>query len=98
MSNHQYDSNKILHHLDDPNRILIFTIDEAIILFGGFLSGVFFTNLLLIGISVGSCFLIRMFKKRIGVGAYRAFSYWYLPYSKKAYKIFPPSYIREWLG
>lgn len=97
MSN-KFDSNKILHHLDDPNRILIFTIDEAFIIFGGFLTGVFFTNLLLIALSVMACLLIRLFKKRIGVGAYRAFSYWYLPYSKKSYKALPPSHIKEWLG
>lgn len=97
MSN-KFDSNKILHHLDDPNRILIFTIDEAIIVIGGFLVGLALSNLLLIFGSAGCCILIRIFKKRIGVGAYRAFAYWYLPYSKKAYKVLPPSFIREWLG
>lgn len=97
MSN-KFDSNKILHHLDDPNRILIFTIDEAIVLIGGFMVGLLLSNLLLMVFSIGACLLIRIFKKRIGVGAYQAFAYWYLPYSKKAYKALPPSHIREWLG
>tara|TARA_R110002050_G_scaffold249861_1_gene387719 strand:- start:15902 stop:16195 length:294 start_codon:yes stop_codon:yes gene_type:complete len=97
MSN-KSDSHKILHHLDDPNRILIFTVDETIVLIGGFLIGLMLSNLLLTASSVGACILIRVFKKRIGVGAYRAFAYWYLPYSKKAYKVLPPSHIREWLG
>ncbi len=70
----------ILHHLDDPLRILHWTVDEAVVLmipaFGGFgierpLWGLICAGLFFWG--------LRNFKKRFGLSTLRHALYWYWP-------------------
>jgi conjugal transfer pilus assembly protein TraL len=93
------DQHLILHHLDDPLRILHWTIDEAvtIILPTFFGLGVErpLIGLILAG---GGVWGLKSTKKRFGLSTLRHALYWYLPRNKRKLPHTPPSYIREYIG
>ena len=98
MSN-SMDKHRLLHHLDDPLRILKWTIDEAfalivpsLVLGVGF--GRPFTAII---VGLGSYWLLRELKKRFGKKVLQPLLYWYFPPTKR-FKKLPLSYIREYFG
>ncbi len=97
--NADYDTHLILHHLDDPLRILKWTLDEAgVILIPPFLSVLFENVLLGFAISVVGYWALRQIKRRFGEGTLKHAMYWYLPHNRRHLKKTPPSYIREYLA
>ena len=99
MSRQDYESHLILHHLDDPLRILKWTVDEASMLFLPFLIGMFLEQLIIGStISLGGFWALRKLKSRMVGGTLKHALYWYLPHTKRHLKKTPPSHIREYLG
>ncbi len=94
-----YDQHIILHHLDDPLRILKWTIDEALIILGPTFFGLATEHPILGLLAAGSGFwgLTRV-KKKFGLSTLRHALYWYLPKNNKKLPHTPPSYIREYLS
>ncbi|MBP6985490.1 MAG: type IV conjugative transfer system protein TraL [Alphaproteobacteria bacterium] len=94
-----YDQHIILHHLDDPLRILKWTVDEAAILilpmFFGLAIDHFIVGLLM---SAFGFWGLRNLKRRLGLMAVKHALYWYLPHNRRKLPTSPPSYIREYLG
>lgn len=94
-----YDQHIILHHLDDPLRILYWTMDEAaIILLVPYLGLALNHPVLGIVLSFGGFYLIRKLKTRFGQRSLKPSLYWYLPHNKRKLPHMPPSYIREYFG
>lgn len=94
-----YETHIILHHLDDPLRILKWTVDEALIILLPPFIGLAIDQPLLGFIMAGGGFwVMKRFKERIGIGFYRQWIYWHLPHNDRHLKKTPPSYIREYLG
>jgi conjugal transfer pilus assembly protein TraL len=94
-----YDAHILLHHLDDPFRVLMWTIDEALLLiippFIGLMTDQLFLWLVL---GFGSFAALRKAKKKFGGGTLKHAFYWYLPHNKARLKKTPPSYIRHYRG
>lgn len=94
-----YETHIILHHLDDPLRILKWTVDEALIIIVPPFIGLGADQPLLGFVMAAAGFWsIKRFKERIGMGFFKQWIYWYLPHNYKKLKTFPPSYIREYVG
>jgi conjugal transfer pilus assembly protein TraL len=94
-----YDHHILLHHLDDPLRILYWTIDEAVlILLVPYLGLAFNHPLLGILLSGGGFYLLRQLKARFGRRSLKPALYWYFPHPKRKLPKMPPSYIREYWG
>ena len=89
----------LLNHLDQPVRFLYFTLDEAITLLGSFLLGGLM-NKPLCGVIVGILLAVALNKiKKFNQDCnITQMFYWYLPTSTKAYRLYIPSYVREFLG
>ena len=85
--------------LDDPERWLFWTMDEAMMLFVPPIWGLFSEHLV-IGILVGvsGCFALRKLKSRGQLSIVRHAAYWYLPSSLLKLKATPDSAVRFWLG
>jgi len=86
-------------HLDDPERWLFWTVDEALILIAPFFLGVMM-DFYLIGI-VMSITLYLLYKKFKSTGADNLIQYliyWYFPKWLSGLKATPPSYIRTYIG
>lgn len=94
-----YDQHLILHHLDDPLRLLKWTVDEAIIILGPIFFGLGiehpFIGLVLAG---GGYWALRTSKKKFGLSTLRHALYWNLPKNAQKLPHLPPSYIREYIG
>ena len=86
-------------YLDEPMRIILWTIDEVL----AFIIPVFLiyvlSNQLLFGILLGLINFLLLKKLKGEQGAYflRALIYWHLPQIIKLRKT-PPSFIREYIG
>jgi type IV conjugative transfer system protein TraL len=89
----------ILHHLDDPLRILYWTVDEAAVLvspmFGGLALERPFWGLLLGTLGFWG---LRKAKRRWNLCTLRHAQYWFLPNHQKRHRHLPPSYIREYVS
>lgn len=94
-----YDSHLILHHLDDPLRILYWTMDEALVLLLPLFAGLG-TGHPLVGFVCASIgfWCVKTVKKRFGLSTLRHALYWYFPHSRSKLPHTPPSYIREWMA
>lgn len=94
-----YDRHIILHHLDDPIRILYWTVDEALSLMIPIFVGIAVGHPL---IGVGFAFLLfwslRKIKKTYGLESLVHIFYWNFPTINKNLKNTPKSYIREYIG
>ena len=94
-----YDSHLILHHLDDPLRILNWTLDEAASLMLPVFVGLGFERPLLGLMASGACFYaLRRLKKKAGPHTLRHGLYWYLPHTSRKLPKTPPSFIREYVA
>lgn len=95
----EYDQHMILHHLDDPLRLLKWTVDEMAVLLGPLFFGFALEQLMMgVGVSAAGYWGVRSLKKKYGISAVKHALYWYLPKSKKKLPNAPPSYIREYIG
>jgi conjugal transfer pilus assembly protein TraL len=94
-----YDQHVLLHRLDDPLRVLYWTLDEAAAIlippFVGLGMDHPFVGLLCSGCGF---FLLRQVKKRFGKGTLKQALYWYFPHNPRKLRKTPPSYIREFVG
>lgn len=99
MQESEYDKYVILRYLDNPVRILFWTIDEMLIVFApiaiGFISG--FPGISLIIATLGYLGL-RYIKTHFGNGLLRHAIYWYLPFTETSLQVKVKSYIREYIG
>ncbi|MBR9871452.1 MAG: type IV conjugative transfer system protein TraL [Gammaproteobacteria bacterium] len=89
----------IPQYLDEPERFLFFTIDEAIVLIGPIFV-CWMLNFILTGLVLGPAFLIllRKFKGSEQSNIARYAAYWYLPEEISKMEATPPSCIREFVG
>ena len=94
-----YDQHQILRHLDDPLRLLKWTVDEALILTLTPFVGLAIESMTfgLLGAVMGF-WGIRKIKKSVGMGRLRHALYWYFPHNKRKLKHTPASYVREYVG
>ena len=94
-----YDQHIILHHLDDPLRILKWTIDEALVILGPTFLGLATEHPILGLLAAGFGFwVLTRVKKKFGLSTLRHALYWYLPKNNRKLPHTPPSYIREYLS
>ena len=90
---------KVVEYLDEPERILFFTIDE------------FLSFIIPMGVGLGShhsgfglligllgLFFIKKFKANDGGSFLQRLMYWYLPLKFGKLKYTPPSYLRDFIG
>jgi len=87
-------------HLDDPPRLIFWTIDEVIIFLVPFTllvigRGMIFSGLI---ISITLFWLMRKIKQDRGHAFLLAFLYWHLPGKKNNKRLFCPSHIREYIS
>ena len=94
-----YDQHLILHHLDDPLRLLKWTLDEALVIIAPVFFG-FAIEHPLMGVIVGflSYWSLTKLKKKFGLSTLKHFLYWTFPKNSKKLPHMPPSYIREYIG
>lgn len=89
---------QIPHRLDDPPKFLWWDFDVAILAMGCLLLGIMTGQILLFGIAGA---VVAMGYQKIKAGRSRAIGlhalYWHLPFTF-AFRITPPSAIREFIG
>jgi conjugal transfer pilus assembly protein TraL len=85
--------------LDEPFKIILWTMDEMCVLFIPFLILMFCFNSPITGLVMGSAllFLLKKIKGEQGHFFLHHLLYWYLPPLFRFKKI-PPSYQRAWIG
>jgi len=99
MQNKELDTHRILHHLDDPLRILKWTIDEAAVLILPFFIGIVINQLFVSAVfAILGIMGLKKLKSKFGQGTLKHLMYWYFPHNKKKLFKTPPSYIREYIG
>ena len=93
------DFDYVPQYLDEPFRLILWTVDELFILFIPVLLGLFFWNSPLWGLTIGSLLLLFIKKLKAEQGHFfiYGFIYWYLP-SLIHLKKTVPSHQRLWLG
>lgn len=93
------DKNHIPQYLDEPTRIILWTIDELILFLVPLLILFFGFDQLILGIGVGVALVFGLRKLKGEQGHYflHSLMYWYLPAIVR-FKSTPPSYYREFLG
>lgn len=95
----QYSKHSILRYINKPPKIIFWDVDEAIAFILPF--GVLcLVNQLFLGCVFGAlCYVcLKHIKNRVGICAFSHFVYWYAPTPKGKYKVYIPSYIREYIG
>jgi conjugal transfer pilus assembly protein TraL len=93
------DKYHVPHALDEPFKVMLWTVDELSMLFIPFLILMFCFNSPIVGLIIG-CGLLFILKKLKGEQGHfflHHLLYWYLP-PLFCFKKTPPSYRREWLG
>lgn len=93
------DKNHIPQYLDEPTRIILWTIDELILFLVPLLILFFGFDQLILGIATGIALVFGLRKLKGEQGHYflHSLMYWYLPAIVR-FKSTPPSYYREFLG
>lgn len=86
-------------HLDEPYKVVYFTIDECVLLLIPVLIGMFCFDAPIYAICVGATLVAGLKKLKGKEGHYFIYSlaYWHFPEIIK-FKSTPPSYVREILG
>ena len=89
----------IPRRLDDPERWLFWTVDEAAVLLGpgllGLAANAFVTGLV---VGVGGWLLLRRIKRGGGAHVVHFALYWFLPDFALRLRATPPSHVRRYLG
>lgn len=93
------DKYHIPQHLDEPFKIIIWTIDEFLLFVVPFFSFLLIFNNPVIGVILGvsMVYFLKRFKGEEGHYYLIHLAYWYLP-PVIPFKTIPPSYARELLG
>ena len=93
----EYESHLILQHLDDPLRILKWTLDEALFVLCAPYVGIMM-NAPWVGVSFGilGSVMLKKSKQMFGEGTLIHGMYWYLPTASS--RTLAPSYAREYVG
>jgi conjugal transfer pilus assembly protein TraL len=93
------DKNHIPQFLDEPARIILWTIDELILFFIPFLILFLVFDCVLTGVATGICLVLGLRKLKGEQGHYFLYSlmYWHLP-AVVHFRSTPPSFYREFLG
>ncbi len=85
--------------LDDPERWLFWTLDEAAVLLGpavlGLAANAFVTGLVL---GLGAWALLRRAKRGGGADVAVSALYWFLPDFASGFRGAPPSHLRRFIG
>jgi len=85
--------------LDDPERWLFWTLDEAAVLLGpavlGLAANAFVTGLVA---GLGAWALLRRAKRGGGADAAVSALYWFLPDFASGFRGVPPSHLRRFIG
>jgi conjugal transfer pilus assembly protein TraL len=86
-------------HLDDPELIGFWTLDEFIVMFVPFLAGIL-TQHVVVGLitSISAWFLFRKIKAGRDMAWILHVAYWHLPGSFFGLRVLPPSHIRVMAG
>ena len=94
-----HDPHYIPHHLDEPFKLILWTLDEWLVMISPFLFIWLLGITPVVGFILGVLALMGLKKFKGEQGHfYLIYSiYWYLPAIVRFKKI-PPSYQREWLG
>lgn len=89
----------IPQHLDEPFKLILWTLDECLVLLAPFLIGMIFFNSPLWGLWVGLALWWGIKRIKGEQGHYFLYNvlYWYLPAIVR-FKKTPPSCLRQWLG
>jgi len=91
--------NVILNCANAPNKLLFLEGDEAVSFFVPLL---FFIPMkcFFLGAVVGGfcCFFLKWLKRHFGASALVRIMYWYLPTSRGRFRVYIPSYKREYIG
>lgn len=93
------DKNHIPQHLDEPARLILWTIDEAVAFLVPFLIFLWGFNQTVLGTIIGVVLVLVLKKLKGEQGHYFIYSlmYWYFP-AMVRFKSTPPSHFREFLG
>lgn len=93
------DRHAIPRHLDDPELIGFWTIDEFAGIIVPFTWGILAQHILIgIGLAVGAWFALRKAKAGRSASWFRHAAYWYLPPGLTGLKATPPSHCRVLAG
>ncbi|CAN5421737.1 hypothetical protein BH10PSE19_BH10PSE19_00180 [soil metagenome] len=86
-------------HLDEPFKLILWTMDELSVLLIPFVFLMLVFNSPIIGLIIGGAGLMGLKKLKGEQGHFflHNLMYWYLP-SLIQFKKTPPSHIREWIG
>lgn len=89
----------IPQHLDEPFKLVLWTVDELLVLIVPVIFLMYLFNSPLIGLIIGGVLLVLLKKLKGEQGHFFIYNlmYWYLP-SMIRFKKTPPSHIREWIG
>ena len=98
MSSEQ-DKYAIPRYLDEPKRLILWTVDELTVFLLPLILVYFLSDKLLVGMLVGFvCFFgLKKLKGEHGHSFVRSLAYWHLP-TLIRFKKTPPSFIREFIG
>lgn len=92
------DIHKIFHTLDNPKRILFWTLNEVLLVFLFFLLGIVF-NMLIFLLVFPINAVYRRLKRKFPKSSFRHKLYWHVPHvifiKSGRLKNLPPSYIRD---
>jgi len=93
------DKYTIPQYLDEPFKIILWTMDELCALFIPFLVFMFCLNSPITGLILGGTLLaiLKKIKGEQGHFFLHHLLYWYLP-NLFTFKKTPPSHVREWIG
>lgn len=86
-------------YLDEPERIAIWTMDEALVLLFPIFMGMML-GYALVGFIIGAVGLTgySRIRSKLGHHLLPGLIYWYLPITFSRFVATPPSYIREYVG
>lgn len=90
----------IPRYLDEPERILIFTVDEFMAMIIPFIILGLLLKFIMTGliVSAASIYLVRKFKSDMGGAVCKHWLYWHLPREALRLKATPSASIREYIG
>jgi conjugal transfer pilus assembly protein TraL len=93
------DKYHIPQYLDEPARIILWTIDEAVVFLVPFFILLWVFNQAVLGGITGTALVLALKKLKGEQGHYFLYSlmYWYLP-AMVRFRSVPPSYYREFVG